>query len=175
MNPETVTIATGLCLALTSGCVGLHEILLSPDRANYPNARRLVRMLMFAWSVVLLYRSAEIISSALAPRPVYLSLGAVLGTWVLFGVQAAMLEQVLRQWLPARLQRRIQQLILIASCRHQRELRDARRSAMAAVGVPTRAPPSERVVGPALAELTLKGATVWGPGEKSGAPDPSVH
>ncbi len=167
-----MTLITGIVLFFGATCLGLHEILLAPDRPNYPTASRRVRWAMTVWMVTLYYRAVEITVGAFAPEPVYVPLGVTAVTLAVAVVQALLLEQVLRQWLPARLHARIRHLLNVASCGRSEAIRRAR--AQSNTGLwPGVEPASIRsgLVGPALAELTLDGGMVWGPNEGPGAPD----
>lgn len=176
MTPALVTLMTGLLLLFTSFCVGLYEILLSPEALNYPNGRRRVRTAWFCVSAAFLYRAAEILCGLAAPEPTYVTFGSSVGTLAVATAFALQLEQHLRQWLPAKLQRRVQQLIDVASCRRRREVAEARKRALAAV---VRGPvppiPSENVVSPALADLAMSGWSVAGPQEPASVVEPPPH
>lgn len=169
-----LTLLCGALCLFASACVGTHEILMSPDRPNYPTARRRLRFLMFLWSGALMYRGVELTTSAwdaLAGGPPVLPVtpGQVLATMVLAAVAAAALEHHMRQWLPAPLQARVRRWLDIASCGHARKLAEARASARAA-SAPILAPVPQlrpvRDVSAALAQLAMTpGVTLAGPGE----------
>ncbi len=156
---------------LTAALILYHQILLEPDRPNYPNGRCRLRIALFALGVLLAYNGVDLLvrllsgSTRLIPSALLLSLG-------LFAVEILRLERLMRHWLPERLQARIQRWLHIASCSN-REARlasaMARRSAMAAVEVPAFTPPPPSVVGPALAALAMAGTRVIGPGEPPSA------
>jgi hypothetical protein len=116
IDPFVVTMATALLVLFAFLCVGLHEILLSPDLPNYPNAGLHVRAAMFVFMVCLGYRGVEMLSLLFTQR-VYVTPGAFWASFTLAWVQAVLLEQQLRRWLPARLHERIRRLLEIASCR----------------------------------------------------------
>jgi hypothetical protein len=166
MDAFAVSIATGGLLVLSFLCVGLHEILLSPDQPNYPNAPWHVRTAMFVWLLCLGYRAVEMFTQLYEPIPVYSTPGQFWATAAFALAQAVLLEQQLRRWLPARLHERIRRLMQIASCRRRPAIQAARASSNAALrdGVqPFDVPAS--VVGPALGTLSLAGTRAIGPGE----------
>lgn len=167
LGPFAVTFATGLLVAFATLCVALHEILLSPDRPNYPTAPAHQRAAMFVWMCCLGYRGVEILSLLYAPTPTYVSPGSFWASAALALAQAVMLEQQLRRWLPARLHARIRRLLEIAACKRRPGMDAARQQSNSALrpGVPHNNTPSD-VVGPALVALTLDGAQlVAAPGE----------
>ncbi|HYD26953.1 hypothetical protein [Brevundimonas sp.] len=170
LNAWLTLLCGALCL-FASACVGTHEILMSPDRPNYPTAQRRLRMLMFLWSGTLLYRGVELTTAAWAGlawgAPVLpVTPGQVSTCIMLAAVHAALLEQHLRMWLPSRLQERVRHWLHIASCGRTRMLAEARAQSNRGLrpGVePLTAPPA--VVSGALAELAMSGAVVAGPGD----------
>lgn len=124
-----LTFIAGCLVLAASGFVGLHEILSGPDRPNYPTASRHLRIAMFVWCAALFYRGAEILSGLCQPHPVLLTYGAFQAAVLLAVVHGLLLEQQLRQWLPARLHARIRRLIAVASCRDGQAPRAGRRDA----------------------------------------------
>lgn len=118
-------LSGALCLTAAM-CVGTHEILLGPDRPNYPNAPRHLRVPMFVWSGVLLYRGMELLSGAVGAHPPLVTPGIFMGSFMVAAVHGLLLEAHLRQWLPARVHARIRHLLNIATCGRSRLIRRAR-------------------------------------------------
>lgn len=138
-----VVIAT-LC-ALASASVGFSEILHSPDMPNYRQASWTVRMSMMAWSITLAGRAATITSGLAHGAPETFDWSAVLATTAMAIYHGALLWDTASKRLPARIWRRLDRLLYLASCgRHSS----------------------------ALTELTLAGAMVVAPGEHSLPPRP---
>lgn len=165
MMQTIITVLTGVVLFVAATAVCVHQILLNPDRPNYPTADKRVRIVMFLWAAGLYYRAAEIIT-----WPFYggqqASLSILYTSVMACALHVLLLEVVMRSWLPARLHARIRHLLDIASCGHSEAIRRARKRANDALW-PGVAPASvsARPVGPALAQLTLEGAHVIGPNE----------
>lgn len=111
-----VSLMAGLFTLAASACVGLIEILSSPDRINYPTARAHVRAAIFVWAVFLAYRGMEIILLASGPLPQYVTAGTFYVSVTLLLAQGALLEHQLRSWLPARVQDRVRLMTEIARC-----------------------------------------------------------
>lgn len=170
MIATLITVLTSLVLFGAAGSVFLHQILLNPDRPNYPTADRRVRIAMALWGAGIFYRAGEILGWAMDGSG-EASLSMLFTSAMAFALHVLLLEQVLRSWLPARLHARIRDLLNKASCGHAEDIRRARKRANEALwpGV-TPAPISARPVGPALAQLTLEGVQVIGPNEGLSAP-----
>jgi hypothetical protein len=164
-----VSIVVGVLQVATALCILGKQIVLSPVVRNYPNGTGHLRIKLFALGSVLLYFGCETLQLAISgvrySRPSALVLTAV---WAL--VAQAELEKVLRQWLPERLQRRVQRLWEIASCAEERALRRRREMDAGAVreGVQVPNVPASAVA-PALVELQLNGWRAVGPNEPKSA------
>ncbi len=161
----SASVLTGLLQLATAACILGKEILLSPRVPNYPNGRRRRRCGLFVLGAVLIYFGLETLSLAATglrfSRPSALVLSAA---WCF--VAETEMETVLRQWLPERVQRRVQRLWEYASCKSARQMRERRELDASAVraGVSVNVPPA-RAVGAALVDLKLNGWTVVGPNE----------
>jgi hypothetical protein len=181
-----LTLLNGVILWVGASCLAIHQGLIAPDMPNYPTAPARTRAAMFVFTVFLFYRSAEIVSGSrvwemvtgqpFAP-PIISTPGQFGATVALTTYLVFQLETVLHQWLPARTWTRIRHLLAVASCGRSEDIAEARRRSNEARNRPEttrdRLPPltaRTRVVGAALAELTLEGATVWGPNEPPTAP-----
>lgn len=117
-GPMTISVLAGLFTLAASACVGLIEILSSPERVNYPTARAHVRAAIFLWAVFLAYRGVEIIFQAICDTPRFVSPGTFYVSATLLLAQGALLEHQLRSWLPARVHEHIRMMMKVASCRH---------------------------------------------------------
>lgn len=167
----SLALAVGLASAalrfLTAGFILLHQILLEPDRPNYPNARPAVRYAMFLLGAALLFNSVDLLSRTISdPHHRVLISGLPLSAvWCV--AEALRLEKTLRSWLPVRLQQRVQKWWLLASCRNRDALARERQRNLAAVRGTAFAAPAG-VVGPALGELALSEglADIVGPQEE---------
>lgn len=171
--PTDVFLA-GLCGALcicTAICVFTHEILLSPDRPNYPSARGYLRILMFAWSGALIYRGVEFLSGIGNAEAPVVTAGSVLVWGVAFVVHAALLENHMRMWLPARIQAKFKAMREIVTCARLRKLQEARNSSLDAVrpGVAIAGVPDVFMAGAAMADLQVEGTRVIPPDAPKGA------
>ena len=170
----SLALAIGLMSAalrfVTAWCILLHQILLEPDRPNYPNASRLLRWSMFLLGAVLLFNAVDLVNRAVTDphRRVLVSGLPLSATWCL--AEGLLLERTLRSWLTVRLQARVQSWWALASCRNRDVLARERQRNLAAVEGTAYAP-SAGVVGPALGELALAEgmADIVGPGEPPSA------
>lgn len=170
-----VGLLSGAIRLLIAGCIILRQILLEPDRPNYPNAAKRLRVGLFLLAAVLLFNGVDVICRALSDemRPDHhhhvLISGLPLSlAWL--GVEGLQLERVLRQWLPERTQQRIMRLMHLASCKNRDLAARERARNLGPVGkvrplIPGAviSTPSGGVTAPALAELALAGVKVVGP------------
>lgn len=159
----------------SAALIGLREVLLAPDRPNYPNAERRLRLAMFVLSAALLYQGADQACKAFAAQPHLNQPASVVLATAWFACSALELERTTRQWLPARIQRRFQRLMHLASCGAAWGVKRARTAAAGAVYGPTQPVPSSSSVGTALAALLIEGATVVAPGEGKAQAEIGLH
>jgi hypothetical protein len=166
LTPFWVTFLCASFNGVAFLCAGLHQILLEPDRPNYPNGPLHQRVILFALMVMLGMVTVERFAQLYADTPLYTSPIIMTASGVFAAAQAVALEQQLRRWLPARIHERIRHLLNIASCRRRRALESARASADAALypDVVAHGLPAD-VVGPALGAMTMDGMRAIGPGE----------
>lgn len=162
-----MALSAALCFAASGAC-GTHEILMDPQRPNYPTGRFRLRVLMFIWSGVLAFRAMEFAGLAAAPDCPAVSVGQVLGCFMVAAVHLTMLENHLRQWLPAKTHERIRRLLDVASCGRAAAWRAERERANAALWAGVKPGPA-RPSSAALAELSMRGSVVIGPNEAPAA------
>lgn len=158
-----LTWFAGVTLIATSIVLGLWQILSAPDRPNYPTSGRVKRAIMFVYMAALAGRGIEVLTGVQQLEPQLLSESQVLAIHIQAGLFTAFLVDHLRNWLPAKTHRNIQRLVSIASCSQRRGLAKARKRAMSKSTGGTC--PSTRVVGPALAALSLQGVNLAAPDE----------
>ncbi len=164
LTPFGVTFLTASFNAVACLCLCFHEILLGPDRPNYPNGPWYQRAILFALTVVLAALTMERFNGLYAGQ--YVSPTVMVASGLYMAAQAVLLEQQLRRWLPAHLHARIRHLLNIASCKKRSAVRAARAMSNAAL-YPGVRPDSTAadVVGASLGTLTLEGMRAVGPGE----------
>ncbi len=109
-------VLCGLLVLATSALAWTHEILMSPDRPNYPTGRALTRRLMFVWSAALLYRAIDLLAGAWDGAPAPVSFDEAMGCALACLVHASLLESHLRMWRPARTHRTLRRLMDAAGC-----------------------------------------------------------
>ncbi len=158
----TVLVGT-LCIA-TGVIVFTHEILLNPDRPNYPSAKTFVRILMFGWSGGLIYRGTELITLPSAYPPLITN-AMVFTSCCMFAVHAVLLYQHMQMWLPARVQAKFKAMREIVTCSRLRQMEEARRRANAALrpGVVAPRGVDAFMAGAALADMEVDGSRVLQP------------
>lgn len=156
-----LNLAMGLVAVASAVVLWLLEILMDPERPNYPSARRWMRLAMFIASCAFIYRGGEFIRGAFAAEPPPVTSGMLMAWPVMLVVFIGQLEHQVRMWLPARLQEKIRRLLEIASCGRSREMARARATANGALRAGVEPGPVQtHGVGPALAELALQGVPV---------------
>lgn len=128
-----ITFWMGVMIAAAAVCVGWNQILVGPQAVNYPTAPFMVRFLMFCWSAALGYRAFDIIEGCVQGSPEAFPTSAIPATVILLLAQAAILYFTLRQWLPAKVWRRISQLLALARCGQLKVLETRREIDAAAV------------------------------------------
>lgn len=158
-----LTWLAGVTLIGTSIVLGLWQILSAPDRPNYPTSGRVKRAIMFLYMAALAARGIEVLTGVQQVEPILLSESQMLAIHIQAALFTAFLVDHMRNWLPAKTHRNIQRLVAIASCSQRRGVARARERAMSKStgGVC----PSTKVVGPALAALSLQGVTLAAPDE----------
>lgn len=143
------TLATAILCAFGSASVGLNEILHAPELPNYRRASLGVRLPMMAFSIALAFRSMDLFVGLWKHQPQLIGETAVLGGLTMVTYTLATLWDTASKRLPARVWRRLDRALWLASCgRHA----------------------------PALTELNLQGAMVVAPRERTLPAMPrSVH
>ena len=162
MTPqEILTVATGTMFCGAGACIGLWQILSSPDAPNYPTSGQMKRTFMFWTMVFLLVVGVGVSQGPWLETPRY-STGQGAGlAFFLLALFGTFLVDHLRNWLPARTHARIRQLLALASCKPPAGLEEARESANSTGEFI----PPVSVVGPALLDLATSGVRVIGPNE----------
>lgn len=164
LTPFSVTFLAASFNALACLFLCFHEILLGPDRPNYPNGPWYQRVVLFALAVALaaltMERFHDLYSGA------YVSPIVMVASGLYMAAQAVLLEQQLRRWLPAHLHARIRHLLAIASCKKRAAVRAARAQSNTGLYPGVRPSPlAADIVGASLGTLTLEGMRAIGPGE----------
>jgi hypothetical protein len=166
MNDIAITWFEAGCIGATAIVVLWNQILLGPQAVNYPTISFIPRTLLFLFGASLAVRSVDIFSGILDHQPERFQFSALPATLFLFLSQAAILYGTLRQWLPARVWRRIRQLIALAACGKGRGFSAARKQSSQAVRQGVHVDMTKASVGQsALVELRLQGVRVVGPNE----------
>lgn len=170
MTPALTTIVVGICCLLSGCCVGIQQILLSPQAVNYPKAGLAPRTLMFVWMASLMGRGVDLLVGVYAGQPQYLGVTTLPASIVLVAVQAALVYNILTRWAPAQTWARFNRIIALAACKpwQERNFAAARRRSLRAVdaGVVVARPVSARQAKAAVADLAMQGAHVAGPNER---------
>src|SRR5689334_22695259 len=92
------------CLVLVAGfCVGAQQILLGPNAVNYPSARPLTRVLMFAWAGALMLRGAHLLIGVIVGEPETIPASGIFAGVMLALVQLSLFWNLINRRLPARL------------------------------------------------------------------------
>lgn len=163
ISAHLLTLLSAASILISAMVLGLWQILSAPDRPNYPTSGAVKRAMMFGFMVMLVGRGAEMIVTLYGPAPVYSTAFQAMSSFALCGLLITFLVDHLRNWLPAKTQANIQRLYATARCAPNRGLKAARASSNRSAG----AKPLGRaaMVGPALVEMKLAGASVAGPNE----------
>ena len=119
----TTPLVATLC-TVASCCLGLNEILHSPECPNYRRSPLWVRLSMFAWCVALFYRAADLWMGIYQGHPQYISPSAVPASVCMALCLYAMLMDTLTKRLPSRTWRRINRLLWLATCGRKSVLTD---------------------------------------------------
>lgn len=142
MNADIVSLLTGVGFAIAALFLAMREIFLRPDSPDMPTAPFWLTSAMFLYMLGLVLVGTNLIFKFFTPEPIPvhpLFLGLA---WLMAGYKAAMLVNMLRQWLPPAAWRRL--------TRYQK-----RAYALARCGQG----------GEALATMTISSDTIIGPGE----------